>query len=130
MTTQNVASERLVSLIQSAAMRAGNEARLAKMVEENRHNVSAWKAGRRACPIEAQALMAALVDRDPIEEMRLAVLERNANTPRGEKLVSALGKGLMSAGAVALITVSASDVSASSSIVLVDLLRCILRSFL
>jgi L-serine deaminase len=130
MATQNVASERLLSLIASAAMRAGNEAKLAKLVEANRHNLSAWKAGKRACPIEAQVLMADLTERDVQKEIADALIERNANTPRGEKLVTALGKGLMAVIAVTTITLSANDASASSSIVLLDLLRCILRAFL
>lgn len=120
------ASPRLIGLIAEASMRAGNDSKLAAMIEASPSRVHDWRERGKPCPVEFQALMAALVERDPIEELRLAVLERNANTPRGEKLLSALGKGLMSAGAAALITVSASDVSASSSIVAVELLRCIL----
>ena len=126
MNTTNYQSERLITLIDQASMRAGNDSKLAKMVESTRMNVSQWRHGKRSCPLEAQVLMAAIAERDIQKEIAEALIEQNANTPRGEKLVSALGKALMSAGAVALFTVSASDVSASSSIAVVDLLRCIL----
>jgi predicted transcriptional regulator len=126
MTTQIHTTPRLLNLIDQASMRAGNDNKLAKMLATTRQAISQYRAGKRSCPLEDQALMAAIIDSDPLKEVADAMIERHANTPRGEKLVSALGKGLMSASGAALITVSASDVSASSSIVAVELLRCIL----
>lgn len=111
-------------------MRAGNDNRLARMIDATRMNVSQWRHGKRSCPIEAQVLMAAIANRDVQQEIAAALIEQNANTPRGEKLISALGKGLMSAGGLTAITLLGSDASASSFHVGVDLLRCILRSFL
>lgn len=126
METQIHTTPRLLGLIEEASMRAGNDNRLARMVEATRANVSQWRHGKRSCPIEAQILMAAIAERDIQREIAEAVIEQNANTPRGEKLISALGKGLMTASGAALITASVSDVSASSSIVAIELLRCIL----
>lgn len=124
------ANIRVSTLIHDAATRAGNESRLAKMIEATPGNVNDWLHGRRPCPIEAQALMAAVAGLDVDSVIHDALLERNANTPRGEKLLSALGKGLMTASGAALITASASDVLASSSFAPVELLRCIFRAFL
>lgn len=126
MPTQITVSNRVIDLINASAAKVGNPSKLGPIIGYTRHDVSAWIHGGRPCPIEAQALMAEVAGRDVDEVIREALIEKNANTPRGEKLLSALGKGLMSAGAVALITASASDVSASSPIVAVELLRCIL----
>lgn len=130
MPTTFTPSDRVVTLINESAAKIGSPAKLAPTIGYTRHDVSAWIHGARPCPIEAQALMATVTGRDVDEVIREALIERNANTPRGEKLISALGKGLMSAGAATLITGYASDVSASSAIVLVDVLRCIFRAFL
>lgn len=116
------ASPRLVNLIQDAIKKAGNEPKLAEFVEATRHNVNAWKHGTRSCPIEAQILMATLTKRDVDEVIREALIERNAGTPRGEKLVSALGKGLMLAGGLTVLTLCANDALASN---LPGVLRCI-----
>jgi hypothetical protein len=70
--------------------------------------------------------MAAVAGRNVDEVIREALIERNANTARGEKLVTALGKGLMSVGGLTAITLLGNDASASSFHVGVDLLRCIL----
>jgi hypothetical protein len=122
MNTQITASRRIISLIEDAAMKAGNESQLAKMVEETRHNVSAWKHGRRTCPLEAQVLMAAIAGRDIDQVMREGLIERNANTAKGEKLISALGKGLMGIGGATALTLCGTDAMAAN---LPGLLRCI-----
>lgn len=119
-------NNRVHALIDAAAEICGSAYKLSKHIGYSRNEVSGWRTDKRACPLEAQVFMAQIVGMDVDVVMREALIERHANTPRGEKLISALGKGLMSAGVVALITVSASDVSASSSIAAVELLRCIL----
>lgn len=126
MNTEIHTTPRLLSLIDEASMRAGNDNRLARMLEATRANVSQWRHGKRSCPIEAQILMAAIADRNVQREIAEAVIEQNANTPRGEKLISALGKGLMGGGALSTTLLLGNDASASSLNVAVDLLRCIL----
>jgi len=123
MHTPTQASPRLVFLIQEAAKRAGNEAKLAVLIEETRHHVNAWKHGKRTCPLEAQILMAAIAERDVGAEIKAAVLERNSGTSRGEKLIYAMGKGVFLTGAARALTLCASVVLASD---FADIPRCIL----
>ena len=123
MTTATQATPRLQKLMADAIEAAGNESKLAAFVEESRHNVNAWKHGTRSCPIEAQILMATLTKRNIDTVIRDALIERNAGTPRGEKLISALGKVGAVAGVVTLSTLCGSDALASN---LPGLLRCIL----
>ena len=123
METTTQASPRLITLIQDAIKKAGNEPKLAQFVEASRHNVNAWKHGTRPCPLEAQILMATLTKRDVYEVIKDALIERNAGTPRGEKLVSALGKVVSLAGVVSGITLYGNDALASS---FPGVLRCIL----
>lgn len=106
-----------------AIKQAGNESKLAAMVEETRQNLNTWKHGKRSCPLEAQILMASIAKRDIDQVIKEALLERNAGTPRGEKLVSALGKGLMGVGAATALLMSGGDALAAN---LPGLLRCIL----
>ena len=126
MTTATQATPRLQELMADAIKIAGNESKLAVFVEETRHNVNAWKHGTRSCPLEAQILMASLTKRNIDEVIKEALLERNAGTPRGEKLVSALGKVGLLAGVVTASTLCGQDALASN---LPGLLRCILWFF-
>ena len=123
MTTTAQGPARLAALIADATKAAGNASRLAEFLEDTKHNVSAWKHGKRTCPLEAQILMASLTKRNIDEVIKEALLERNAGTPRGEKLVSALGKVGLLAGAVTASTLCGPDALASN---LPGLLRCIL----
>ena len=106
-------SERLVKLMEEAAKVAGSESKLAAMVEETRQNLSGWKHGKRACPVEAQILMAVIAKQDVDQVMKDALIERNAGTARGEKLVSALGKGLTTVGVVIVLALCGNDALAS-----------------
>jgi hypothetical protein len=130
MPTSVNTDSRVHALIDAATEICGNAYKLSKHIGYSRNEVSGWRLDKRACPLEAQVFMAQIVGLDVDQVIHDALIEKHADTPRGEKLLTALGKGLMSAGAVALITVSASDVSASSPIAVVDLLRCIFRAFL
>lgn len=123
METTTQASPRLLALIQDAIKKAGNEPKLAAFIEATRHNVNAWKHGTRSCPIEAQILMATITNRDVNTVIREALIERNAGTPRGEKLVSALGKVVLVAGVATALTLCENDALASN---LPGVLRCIL----
>ncbi len=117
---------RLESLIDASASKAGSDYKLAKAIGYTRQEISMWKAKRRPCPITAQALMAAMADRDVHKEIADALIEQNADTPRGEKLVSALGKGLMAIGGLIAFTTSGNDALAFSHAVGIEVLRCIL----
>lgn len=101
---------RITKLIDEASARAGSDNRLATLLEVTRGNVSEWRHGKRACPLEAQVLMADIAGLNPHEVLAYAVIERHANTPRGEKLYSALGKvsGFTSAARAALLAICAS----------------------
>ncbi len=126
MQTQIHTSTRLISLIQKAATKAGNDSKLAELIDDTRHHVSSWKAGKRTCPIEAQVLMAAIAGQDVETVMREALLERNAGTTRGEKLAAALGKSAAVAGATAALSVCGSSAMAAN---LPGILRCIFWFF-
>lgn len=119
-------STRINSLITRASMRAGNQSRLAKMLEVSPGNVTDWLEGRRPCPLEAQILMAPLADENVDSVIHTAIVEKHEGTSKGEKLISALGKGLMASGGLTVTMLSGRDASASSLNVAVDLLRCIL----
>lgn len=114
MQTTEQPSERLKKLMEEATKKAGNASKLAEMIEETRHHVSAWKHGRRPCPLEAQILMASLAGRDVGAEIKAAILERNSGTSRGEKLISALGKGLFLSGVLIASTLCGNDALAAS----------------
>ena len=122
MDTQTHKPTRIILLIQQAAARAGNESKLAAMIDETRHHVNAWKHGKRTCSIEAQMLMADIAGQDVETVMRDALLERNAGTARGEKLAAALKKGTAVLGGATALTLCGPDVLAGS---LPGLLRCI-----
>jgi hypothetical protein len=122
MKTHAQVTPRLISLIETAAERAGNQSKLAELVEDTRHNLSAWKRGHRACPLEAQILMGAIAGKDVTEVMRDALLEQNEGTARGEKLKSALKKGSAAVGGATLLTTLGGDALAAN---LPGLLRCI-----
>lgn len=119
-------ASRVMGLIDAASARVGSAYKLAKVIGYTNAEVSMWRLGRRSCPIEAQVLMAPVAGLDVDAVIREALIERNANTPRGEKLISALGKGLMAAGVLIVSTAFDNDALASSVPVALHLLRCIL----
>lgn len=130
MSTDVNTGNRLHELIDAAAKQCGSAYKLAQHIGYTRMEVSGWRNDKRACPLEAQVFMAQIVGLNVDAVIHDALIERHADTPRGEKLITALGKGLMTATGAALITASASDVLASSTFVPIELLRCILRTFL
>lgn len=122
MDTKIQTSPRIISLIEDAAKQAGNESKLAALIEDTRHHVNAWKQGKRVCPIEAQVLMGAIAGRDAEEVLREAVIEKHEGTPKGEKLLRALGKQVLQAGGAIALASSVPDALAAN---LPGLLRCI-----
>jgi DNA-binding transcriptional regulator YdaS (Cro superfamily) len=102
--------DRIKALIDAASVRIGNQYRMGKLIGYSTAEVSLWKAGARPCPPEAQVLMAQAAGFDPAEVLAIAIIERHANTTRGEKLLTALGKALHPERAAASLITSASAV--------------------
>ncbi|SEL93548.1 hypothetical protein SAMN05216359_1291, partial [Roseateles sp. YR242] len=81
----------LVDLINAASARAGSDYKLAQILGVDRQKVSGWRNGHAKCGVEYRALMADLAGFNIDEVIREALLEKHANTPLGERLLSALG---------------------------------------
>lgn len=113
---------RVQSLIDAASERVGSQNKAAQAIGYTSEEISMWRTGRRKCPVEAQALLADLAGLNAQEVLTYAVIEKHANTPKGEKLLSALGKGLLHTIAGASCAISASADWASSHFI-----RCIER---
>lgn len=92
MTTEKNKSLRLVTLINEAAEKAGNEAALGRIIGATRHHVNAWKQGTRTCPLEMQVLMAQIAGRCSNEALVSGLLEKNNGTDKGRELKQALGR--------------------------------------
>ena len=110
-------------LIDEGTSAAEGASKLARAIGYSPEEVSMWKRGVRACPLEAQILMADVAKQNVAEVIRDALIERNEGTPRGEKLVSALGKVVSVLGGGVALTLCGPDVMAAN---LPGLLRCIL----
>lgn len=95
----------VTELIELAAASLGSEYKLAKALGIPQSHISEWKAGKRPCSPEDQALMAYQAGRDPEEALVRAVLVKHADTAKGERLLSALGKGLRATGAAATLLI-------------------------
>lgn len=130
MPTDVNGGNRLHALIDEAAKRCGSAFKLSKHIGYSRNEVSGWRNDKRACPLEAQVFMAQIVGADVDQTIHAALIEKHADTPRGEKLVTALGKGLMTAGVLTASIACGNDALASNLPWGVDLLRCIFRAFL
>jgi DNA-binding transcriptional regulator YdaS (Cro superfamily) len=89
----------LDQLISEASTAAGSDYKLAQMLEVPRQNLSAWKHGRKACPVSDVALMAEIAGLKPEEWMARAVVAQYEGTSKGDKLFRALGKALVATGA-------------------------------
>lgn len=93
----------LADLIDGASARAGSDYKLAQTLGVPRQVISDWRHNRRTCGVEYRALMADLAGYNVDEVIHEALLEKHANTPLGERLLSVLGN--VGAGAVATMSV-------------------------
>lgn len=84
----------LLDLIKAASAVAGSDAKLAKLLGVAPPHVSGWRAGNRACGVEYRALMAHIAGLDVDAVIHESLLQKHANTPLGEKLLSALGNAV------------------------------------
>lgn len=84
--------DRLILLIESAKLIAGNEQKLAAKLGIPQSHISNWKAGTRKCSPADQAILAGIAGQDAKEELVRATLEREEGTRRGLLLGELLGK--------------------------------------
>lgn len=94
MITEKEPTQRLINLIKVASAGAGNYSKMALRIGETKHNVSAWVAGSRPCPVEAQILMAKVAQLDINATIRSAFIEKHEGSLKGDLLLVALGKSL------------------------------------
>lgn len=117
------------TLIDKAAERAGSDYKLAAMLGMQRQAISNMRHGRKTATPEDQALFASVAGLDAMEVLARAMVWKHEGTPKGDKLMRALGKGLLATGA-AVASAGASAAAIFSSIspakTVVDLIRCIL----
>jgi hypothetical protein len=93
----------IVKLLDAAKTITGSDYKTAQLLGVGRAKLSDWRAGRGAKPQpEDHALLAAIAGLDPEEHLVRAVLEKHQNSPKGEKLRSALGNGLRAIGEAAI----------------------------
>ena len=88
----------LIDLMDAAALATGSDYRTAKALGITPQKLSDWRHGRQNPQPEDHALLAMLAGRDPEEALVRAVLAKHADTPKGERLLTALGKGLRVTG--------------------------------
>ena len=62
-------------LITRASEITGSDYALASVLSVDRQSVSNWKHGRKPCPVDVRACMAALIGLDPVAELVEAVAE-------------------------------------------------------
>jgi len=89
------------ALLDRAKERTGSDYKTAKQLGVPFQTVSNWRHGRLNPQPEDHALVASLAGLDPEEALIRAVLEKHANKPKGERLLSVLGNALLRTGAVA-----------------------------
>lgn len=96
------------ALLDAAKARTGSDYKTAKALGIATTHLSNWRHGQRNPQPEDLALVAGLAGLDAEETLIRATLEKHANTPKGERLLSVLGKGLRRIGAAATLLLLAS----------------------
>lgn len=87
-------------LIDRAATVAGSDYKLAQMIGVARQHVSNWRHGHKPVPVEDVALMASIAGLEADKWALRALVMRHEGTEKGDRLLKALGKGLLATGAV------------------------------
>lgn len=98
----------LETLLNAAQAATGSDYKTAKALGITPQRLSDWRHGRQTPQPEDHALLAQIAGLDPMEAMARAVLFKHADTPKGERLLSALGKGLQVTGGAAILLISLS----------------------
>ena len=106
--------DELNELIDQAKKQAGNDTKLAKLLNTTPSRVSDWRHGRKTCQPEDQAMLASIAGFNAIEVLARATVQQYEGTPKGNMLMRALGKGSLAIGA-ALGSVGASAAAIFSS---------------
>lgn len=97
----------LIDLINAASKAAGSDANLVRQLGIKPPNLSGWRSGARDCGVEYRALMAFIAGLNVDEVIHDALIQKHANKPLGEKLLSALGNAVHGVAATMLAFVSA-----------------------
>jgi hypothetical protein len=92
----------LNELIAKATAIAGNQAKLAKLLDAKAQHVTNWKTGVRACSPEDIALMASIAGMDAEQWLVRATIQKHEGTAKGDKLLRALGKAWRATGEAAI----------------------------
>ena len=88
-------------LLDEAKKKTGSDSETGRRVGVSPQRVNDWRHDRKPAAPEDYALVAAIAGLDANEALVRALLERHANTAKGEALLSALGKWLRPTGAAA-----------------------------
>lgn len=104
------------SLLDAAKAKTGSDNKTAALLGVPFQQISDWRGARKNPQPEDHALVAALAGLDAEEALVRAVLEKHANKPKGERLLSVLGNVLHRTGAAAISLSSASVASATSRV--------------
>lgn len=88
----------LIALLDKAKEKSGSDYQTAKLLGMTPQQVSDWRHGRLNAQPEDHALLAAIGGLDAEEALVRAVLEKHANKPKGERLLSVLGNALHRTG--------------------------------
>ena len=104
-------SKTINALLDAAKRVHGSDYKVAKLLNRSTAEISDWRAGRRNPQPEDHALVAGLAGLDAEEALIRAMLEKHANTWKGEQLLSLLGNVLHRTGAAATLLLCVSVVS-------------------
>lgn len=91
----------LSQLLDQASKVAGNDSRLAAMLEVPRQHVNHWRNGLRSCSPEDVAQLADIAGMDGEKWLIRATLAKHEGTAKGDRLMKVLGKALAVTGVVA-----------------------------
>jgi len=115
------------TLIDKAAEICGSDNKLAITMGVSRTLVSDWRHGRKRCAPEDVAIIASIAGLDANAWAMRAMVWRWEGTPKGDRLMRALGKGFLATGAAIGSAGASAQAIFSSSQSVVDLIRCIKR---
>lgn len=89
----------LNELIDRAKSIAGSDYKLAKMIGVPQSRLSNWRHGADTIPPADVALIAEVAGLDPVAWAMKAMVSKYQGTPKGDRLMHAVGKALRATGA-------------------------------
>lgn len=108
----------LNQLLDKAKEVTGSDYATAKRIGVSPQIISDWRGLRRNPQPEDATLIAAVAGLDPVAELARTMVQKHQGTPKGEKLMQALGKSLLATGAViGSASASASTIFSSNEMV-------------